>query len=355
MPYYSTGATGTMATLIQAMEADTRLRNARTLDLLSSKGAVGTTDMIEMNWNVIRTDSTSVGATFATGGSDQTVGDAVRATLPIGGFKIYHQFSVSRVDMKDAARRGSEQLRRLFQMNLSAGVLSIRKQINSFLFSGTGVAGTGGIIGFNSVTDHTAAYAGIPYAIYSTAAGGGWDAIRDRDGATTTARALSRSLLYTLDTNRDIYEATYDSIVMHPQTLQKYTELFDTSSATIPAVQVQVPLGYNRDLAPGTKLYNGVPITSDASAPLNQMLFFDSNYVKLVSMDLSNADQGSLTSMGQKDNFETIASADLGGLKLNVALIPQSNPGTIQFQIFAICQLKVENRKYVQVLKELSL
>lgn len=335
-----------LATIIQDMEADLRLRNARTLDALSAKGSVVSTEMIEMNWNVIASNSSTAGVPMTTAGaaSSTPAGTTVKATLPIGASKIYHQFDIYRTDLKDASRRGSQALRQLFRFHINAGVLALRKAVNNAIWLGDGTDAYGGVVGMGTVigTGTNSSYAGLTAA--------NWISIVDYNA---TARPLTRTLLNNLDTQRDINESYYDTVVAHPVTLQKYAELFDVLSTTGNITYMQ-DINGPRDVAPGAKLYNGVPIISDTDCPAGRIVFFDSNSVKMVSMNLADADQGVVSGYGQQDNFSSIAVADIGGLKINVALLPQSNPGVMTFQLFVVPQLKVENRRQVSAVLNLT-
>lgn len=341
MPY---APTSVLATLIEDMEADIRLQGARTLDNLSSKGRVTTSDTVDLNWNVVLSDSATATAAMTVAGVDQNTGDTVRASLSMGTYKIYHQFSISRVDLKDASRRGTQALRKLFAFHVKSAILSIRKQVNNYIWNADGSAGFGGFVGMPVILNNTLSYAGIDPTVRTN-----WISIKDTNA---TNRNLTRTLLYNLDTTRDTEEVMYDTIVCHPITLQKYTELFDT----VQGVNA-IPNATNRttvDLAPGARYYMGIPIIPDRFCPVGQIVFFESSAIELLSFDLSDADQGQLSSFGLKDNFGTISSADVGGMRINVALLPQTNPGTLTFQLFVIPQMKVENRRMVQAIDRLN-
>lgn len=338
MPY---APTAVLKKLIEEREGDIRLRNARTLDLLASKGRVRTADTVDLNWNVILSDSTTATVAMTTAGTDQTTGDTVQATLPIGGYKIYHQFSLDRVTLKDTARRGTQALRRLFAFHVDAAILSLRKQVNNYIWTATGSVGFGGFVGMPVVLDDAAVYAGISPVTYPN-----WIPILDKNA---TARALSKTLLRNLETKMDIEEVSYDSIVVAPTMSQKYAELWDTVAQEQAIINNRVV-----DLGTGGRSWAGVPIVADRFCPNTQMVFFDSSAIELLSFDLSSADQGVLESFGLKDNFDTVTSAEIGGLRINVALLPQTNPGVLTFQLFTVPQMKVSNRRMVQAITNLT-
>jgi hypothetical protein len=331
--------------VISETVVDLRLRNAPTLDALSREGRVISADFQDLYWNVVVSDSATATVAMTTAGANQSVGQTVQATLGLGAYKIYHQFPLTRVEMKNAKARGTGALKKLFQFHVNSGILAIRKQINNYIWNADGTAGYGGFVGMTKVLDPTAVYANIDPATYTN-----WVPIVNTSGS---ARNLTKSLFYTLETAMEVNEVMYNSIVMNPTTAQKYRELFDTTAG---AYQIHnVESRTNVDLATGGLYWNGIPILTDRFCPAGQVVFFDSGSLELMSFDLSDADQGVLAKYGLKDNFNGgIGVADLGGLQINVALLPQTNPGVLEFQMFVIPQLKVANRRMVQAILNLN-
>jgi hypothetical protein len=296
-----------------------------------------------MNWNVIATDSAVAVAAMSVAGVDQNTGDTIQANLGIGSYKVYHQFSLNRVELVDARRRGTNNIKRLFSHHIKAGLLTIRKKINNLIWTGTGIAADGGFVGFPVVLDPAVPYANIDPVAYPN-----WVPILDTSGAN---RALTRKILYDFHRVLQLEEVMYNTIVTSPLTSQVYNELFDTIAGNYQISGVTTRSAV--DLAPGERHYDGVPIKTDKDCPVGQIVTFDSSCVELMSFDLADADAGQLASFGLKDNFNTIASAEVGGLRINVALLPQTNPGTLTFQMFTIPQMKVENRRMVQAIRAL--
>lgn len=333
-----------LAKIIESREQDIRLKNARTLDLLAARGQVRTAEMSDLNWNVILGDSLTSTVPMTTAGSDQTTGDTVQATLGIGSYKIYHQFSITRVSMKDAAAKGTEKLKQLFKVHVDAGMLSIRKRVNDLIWNGAGSVGDGGFVGFASVLDPAAVYAGIDPATWTN-----WVPILNTAGAN---RDLSKAILNNMGTLIDVEEVAYDTIVCNPVTAEKYRNLFEL---TVGQFQNQTAVQQNKvDMYSGSLYWDNRPIITDNRCPTGQLVFFDSGCVELMSFDLADADRDQLKRFGLKDNFSTLASADVGGLRINVALLPQTNPGALQFQMFVVPQMRVLNRRMVQAILKLN-
>lgn len=335
MPYSSTAV---LAKIIEETVPDLRLKNAVLLDYLSRRGCVQRGDHTDLYWNAIASGSQTATAAMSVAGSDQTTGDAVQASLGIGAFKIYHQFSVSLVDMMNAKSAGVGKLKNLFKQNITSGMLAIRRQLNTYLWTADGTAVSAGVVGLGQVLNNTLPYAGITPATY-----GQWVAITQTNA---TARALTRNLLYDFSRSLEEQEVYHDALFCAPTLAQTYNVLFDNvagiNSVMEKTSNTQVDLGFN------SRAYNGVPLLTDPQMPTGQMVGINSNDVSLISMDLADADSGQIAALGLKNNLSSMASAEVGGLVINVALLPQSNPGLISFQLLVLPQLKVHNRRSIQ-------
>ena len=336
--------TTVLAKMIEETVVDTRLSNAVTLDLLAKNGRTRSTTYQDIFWDAIVTTGAVARTTMVTAGTDQTTGATVQATLGLGTYKIYHQFTMNRVALINAASRGVGSLKRAFQMHIDDGILNIRRDVNQLIWAGTGSAGDAGVVGMVNVLDPTLAYANIDPATYTR-----WVPILNTNA---TNRALTKTILMDFHRVQKEQEVFYDAIVTSPTMAQTYNALFDTVAGNY-----QLTGGSNSnvvDLAPGQRHYDGVPIVEDPMCPLNQIVTFEKRNLEVVSFDLSDADQGVLGELGLKDNFSSIKSAKLGGLTLNCALLPQTNPGTFTFQIFTIPQFVVRNRRQVQAINKLT-
>lgn len=337
-------STAVLAKIIEETVPDLRLKNAVFLDYLSKRGCVQRGDHTDLYWNAIASGSQTATAAMSVAGSDQTTGDAIQAQLGIGAYKVYHQFSVSLVDMKNAQAAGVGKLKNLFKQNITSGMLALRRQLNTYLWQADGTAASGGIIGINKVLDNTYAYAGINPATY-----GQWVAITNTNA---TPRALTRNILYDFSRLLEEQEVYHEALFCTPSMAQTYNVLFDNvagiNSVMERSADSKVDLGFSM------RAYNGVPLITDPQATAGQMVGINSNDVSLLSMDLADADQGQIQALGLKNNLSSLASAEVGGLVINVALLPQSNPGLITFQMFVLPQLKVTNRRSIQGILNLS-
>lgn len=330
-----------LAKVIDDMTPDLRLKNAVMLDALSRAGRIKKdAAATALYWNAIATGSTAATAAMSTAGTSQATGDAVQASLSIGGFKLYHQFDVGLVELTQARKEGVGALKELFGQNVSGGLLSIRRQLNTLLWTGTGNLASAGVVGMSTVLNATAAYAGIDPATYTQ-----WVPITLTNG---TSRPLTRDLLYDWSTAIEVAETYNDVIFCAPTLSQNYNKLWDTVAGTDSITRGQVDLGYS------TRSYNGTPIISDPQCPTGQFVGVRVSDIELISLDLGNADNGALAGLGLKSNVSSVESADVGGLAVNVALLPQTNPGVLTFQMFVCPQLKVINRRGVQAILNLS-
>jgi hypothetical protein len=303
MPYSSTAI---LKKLIEETVPDLRLRNAKTLSYLNAMGQCKSATNDNMYWDVIVGGSTVASATMATAGVAQNTGDTVQAALTIGGFKFYHQFSVSRTDMKSAQSAGVAQLRRLFKVHVDSGVLELRRRVNAAIWNGDGTVSSAGIVGINSVLSSSTNYAGINSTTFPL-----WNSPKDYtpiSGITPvapSARALTRNILYNLTRVQQEQEVYSDAYFVNPTLAQTYQNLFDTIAGqySIPGVE---GAGRNTDLGYNVMSYQGAPVLTDPQMPAGLFCGMKSSSVELFTYDLSNATQGELESMSQKDRSSYI-------------------------------------------------
>lgn len=331
-------AANTLAKLIEETVPDLRLKNAVFLDYLAARGNVKKANKIDLSWNAIASGSVAAIAPMTTAGTSQATGDAVPATLPIGAFKIYHQFDVPLVDLVNTRTNGVGRLKNLFKENIYGGMLAIRRQLNTLLWTGDGTASSAGIVGIAPISDPTLSYAGINPATYTQ-----WVPIVSTNG---TPRALTRNLLYDFTRIQAEQETYSTSLFASPLMGQTYNNLFDNVAGSV-SVQNDKGGKGSVDLGFGTRSYMGIPLMEDPQMPTGRIIGMNINDVELLSMDLGDADQGQVAALGLKSNVNSIASADVGGMVINVALLPQTNPGILTFQMFVLPQLKVANRRSI--------
>jgi hypothetical protein len=325
---------------------DTRLRSAVTLDLLYRQNRTYSVNYSNIYWDAFVSSGVSAWASMATAGTNQTTGTTVQASLAVGGYKVYHQFSLSRVALKDAASRGVAELKRTLQVHVDDALLTIRRKVNEAIWLGDGTAGYGGFVGMPVVLSNTLAYAGINPATHT----------RWKPGVlltNATARALTKDLLLDFREQETTAEVMHDTVITSPATAKTYHKLFDSIAGSL---QIANNAGGRSqvDVSNGERAWDGIPILEDPQCPSGQIVTAASQYIDLVSYDLAGADAGVINSLGFKDNFTTIRSTEVGGLRVNVALLPELNPGTLTFQIFCLPQLKVRNRLMVQGILNLN-
>lgn len=327
-----------LAKIIEETVPDLRLKNAVFLDYLSRQGQVKRGDHTDLFWNAIATGSVASGVPITTAGTSQATGDATQASLTMGYNKIYHQFDVSLVDLQNAKAAGVGKLKNLFLQNIKGGMIAIRRQMNAALWSGTGLPADGGIVGMSVVSDPLATYANINPATYSQ-----WVPVVSTSG---TGRALTRPLLQDYTRMLEEQEQYSDVLFCTPLMGQTYNTLFD-NIAGVNSVMTETAKVEMTDLGHLRRAYDGVPIITDPQMPQGRLIGMVPSDIEVFSMDLSNADSGQIAALGLKNNLSSVASADVGGMVINVALLPQANPALITVQMFVIPQMKVTNRRSI--------
>lgn len=368
MAYY---LQSTLAKLIEEQVPDTRLKSAVLLDYLSSRGRVMKGEKIDLNWNVITAGSQADvlpitgGAAIGTLPGAETVntntGDAAPATLPIGVHKIYHQFNLNTVELVNAKANGVGRLRNIFQENINGGLLAIRRRLNTLLWTGVGDAASAGITGVGPIMNNFIGYAGITPATPVANIYQPWNSIVLTNGlpvagtgySALTNRALTRALLYDLTRIQAEEEVYGDALFVRPSMAQTYTSLFDAAATTLSVANTTGGRA-NTDLGFNTRSYMGMPIIEDPQMPAGQLVAFNTQDVTLYSMDLASEAVGEAGSLGFHANLSSVSSADIGGLIVNIAMLPQNNPGILTIQMFVVAQLRVANRRSLSAILNLS-
>lgn len=334
--------TAILKKMIEEEVPDLRLRNAVFLDYLQRRGRVKQGDHTDLYWNAIATGSQTATAAMTVAGADQTTGDSVQASLGIGQYKVYHQFTVSMVDLLNAKTAGVGKLNNLFRQNIQGGLLAIRRQLNIYLWTADGTAPFGGMVGLAPILDPALTYANINPVTYTQ-----WVPILETAGA---PRALTRNIMYNYSRMLEEQEQ-YDEVLMTtPAMAQTYNTLFDS----VAGINSVAGFGQSTDLGYAARSYNGIPLMTDPQMPTGQIVGFKPDDVCLFSLNLANADGEQIAAFGLKNNLSSIASVDVGGLQINIALLPQSNPGLITVQLFVLPQLKVHNRRSVHGIMKLT-
>jgi len=331
-------STAILKKIIDETVIDTRLNAAKTLQYLSARGRCKAGTQDDTYWNVIVGGSTVAAAPMTTAGTNQTLGSTVQAALAIGGFKFFHQFTVKRTDMKSASAAGVGKLKQLFSIHLDAGILELRRRVNASIWLGDGTATHAGMVGIGQVLNNTLAYAGINPATNPL-----WATIQDTNA---TPRALTRTLLYNLTRIQQEQEVFADAYFVSPLMAQNYQTLFDTVAGNFSIAGVE-GAGRNTDLGFNVMTYQGAPVLTDPMIPSNQFVGFNTSTIELLSYDLSSSDGGEIRS-SMKGEYDAITCAEVDGLRINIALLPESNPGNVTFQLFVVPQLKVCNRRHIQ-------
>lgn len=321
--------------------AKTRLTQARTLRNLDMYAQ--STRKTTINWVVDRGGGGVAIESMSADGANTTVDSTIPATLPIGNYRIKHQFVLNKVDVVEAMSSAPDALKNLFLSHIIRGTTHILRECNRLIYAGTGIVADGQVFGINHVANPTAVYAGIDPATQPT-----WVPQVLTNG---TPRALTKTLLMKVDEAVSIAETGYDLILTHPATATKYNEVFDTfqSGSGVLAPSGTDERGFTRvDLGRSQRTYMGVPIIEDVMCPSGLMYFINSPDFNLFSFNIGVDDKLSSVEAGED------APVDLFGLQLFMGELPSNNTAARKFELFTIPQLRVFNRKSLTVLNQLS-
>ncbi|MDZ8259458.1 phage major capsid protein [Nostoc sp. ChiQUE01b] len=249
--------------------------------------------------------------------------DYVAAILPIGGARLRNSFQLQKEDIAQAKAAGKGVLRDLFAADINSGVRTILEALSTKVYTGTGIAADGGVIGLVSAAAATGAYAGLDPASYSA-----WASYVNTAGAN---RALTADLMYATEVGIARKGGNYTSIYCSPEIAVKYKNLF----AAQLSITNQLPAG-QADISYTGLTFSGRPIIQDVYAPAGTLYFVDENEVALYSFAQNN-------------------SQDRQGLQFSIGELPSDNPDAEKYVIYTKAQLQLKNRaKGVAVLDKIT-
>lgn len=271
-----------------------------------------TTSQKSIKWNA-NVGGASVTGEATTADVSTFSEDSVKgASLAIGSNRLRHSFQIQKEDLAEAASAGKGALRDLFAFEIQAGMRAIMESLSGHVYTGTGIAGHGGVIGLGSIVAN-AAYAGIDPATDTA-----WSCYINTNG---TNRALSAALLSAMEVNiKTVKFGNYTAIYTTPGIVEKYKELFAANNSIIN----QLPAG-QADLGYTGVTYLGRPIIGDPYCPANLMYFVNEPELALYTFRQNN-------------------TSDSQGMQFAIEQLPSSNPDAEKYAIILKAQLKAHNR-----------
>lgn len=319
-----------------------RLRASHTLRLLERMGRMTTAGQTSLQWDVDLGGGVAAIEAVTANGSNTATDDVKKAILPIGAYRIKHQFPISIIEMRQAANTAPEVLQNLFKAQVERAIDHILRRLNLLIYSGTGSTGDAQVAGFSKICDNTYSYAGLDPVTYTE-----WTAIVNSNGG--TARSISRDLLYSIDEAFHTRESMYSFLSMTPRIATKYKSLFDTTrpleylyegEGTVPVADVGL-MGLS---------YEGKPVIQDPQCTAGSVYFIDPLAIEVASFDVMTGPQ---PTSGFSQTPIAMASTNLLGININVAELPSNNSAARIFEIYCLPQLKVTQRKGIGLLSDL--
>ncbi|NEU81490.1 phage major capsid protein [Nostoc sp. UIC 10630] len=263
-----------------------------------------------IKWNANVGGATVTGEATTADVSTFSEDSVVSAQLAIGTNRLRHSFQVQKEDIEEAKNAGRGALRDLFGYEVQSGVRAILEVLSGYIYSGTGLAAQGGVVGMGAAVA-AAAYAGIDPATYTL-----WAPYLNTNG---TNRALTAALLQTVETGIATKGSNFTAIYTSPTIVAAYKALFATS-----VLNPQLNNGI-ADLGFSGVSYAGRPIIQDPYCTANAMYFVNESEVTLYTYGQSNT---------QNNN----------GMQFAVEQLPSSNPDALKYAIYVKPQLQVKTR-----------
>jgi len=287
-----------------------------------------------INWNADLGGQAATGELVtASGTTDSTAGAIVPAKLSIGISRFRHTFSVSTVNMAEAAAIGEGEVANQLALAGKNAMRVITRSLAAVLYTGTGNAASGGVVGLGALhstvasAKSTSVYAGIAPDDHPN-----WSNYVNTAG---TNRALTTDLMFKMS-EEILSGATvgstqnYTAIYTTPSICTKYKGLFAASSDLNAQPNGLADVGYS-----GLS-FEGRPIYLDPYAPANTMYFIDDSALAMYSF-VENAN-----AYGNEKPMD--------GIVFKITQLARINPDAVQFAVVAKNQLVVKNRPGVAVL-----
>jgi len=332
----------TIAKAVEPSVANTRLTAIPLLVNLFARGSMRTKYDTSINWNVDMGGAVAAIEPVTANGAVTAIDDVFAASLRIGRHRVKHQFNISRIEIEEAATLAVEELADLFESHVKRGVTRILRTINQLLYTGTGVAGSAEITGLASVRDNSLSYSGLSPVTYPS-----WQAIRNTNAS---ARALTSNLLLDFQQQVQELESSYDMIVCAPGMGTAYTKLFITAGGGFGLTPDEEVNGLTRvELGMGGRYYQGVPIIEDPMCSAGTLYFLNSQDLNLYSFALQRS-----AASGDMANTAIINPASTYGINVHIAELPSNNSAVRSFELYALPQFRVFNRKSVASLDNLT-
>jgi hypothetical protein len=293
----------------------------------------------QIRWNADAGGSVATGELVTAAGNVDTTGTTITpASLAIADSRFRVTFSVETNRLEEAKNAGVGEVANMLALASKASMRQIIRQISANLYTGTGVAASGGMFGLaslhtsNSAGRTTNAYAGIT----PTGANIRWSNYINTDAA---PRALSSALLFKM--SEEILggvtvgvDSNFTAIYTTPALATTYKQLFQLSSDLDAGINGVADLGYSG------MSFEGRPIFVDPACPAGTMYFVDESQIGLYDFV-----EGA-SAYGEEKPYEAI--------NLKIVEMARTNPDFVQFSVVSKNQLCVARRPAVAILNQLS-
>lgn len=321
--------------------ADTTALYAPTLKTLIDANQLVTKKTTSWNWDA-KVGGSSSGRKLVTTTGTATNQNVVRpATLGIGRHQIYTNFSVNLVDLTQALELAPDDVSQEIKVDVSDSIEDLLSDLNTLIYTGTGNDASAGVVGMGVIGDPAVPYATIDPATYPL-----WKPIVLGNGG--TPRALTPALLRQVRTEMSKAAVSFDMVVCHPETSERYETVFATDGVGAGHVTYTETDGSSQvDLALGLRTYMGVPIIEDSKCPEGEIQFWTKAQAAVATFKL---DTGNSQVPGSNLTSKTV---EAWGLNLHIGELPNPNSAIRVFEMYILPQFRYRNRAKFIRLKDL--
>lgn len=268
-------------------------------------------------------------------------------TLPIAAHRIRSSFQILETKYtaaQAAARNGSPKIfADLIEYASSSAKREILSKLGNLIFTGTGNAASGGVVGLRSIVATEATGTGTApkkttstdsYAGYAPTTSGyeKWtNQVYSNFGSLTKAKLREFTAAFVQGSITGT-PGTYNTLVMSPATASLWLAAFDSATTT------QVNNRGVSDLGYGELAYNGRPIIEDPNLADGEIHLIDTNAIRLYSFN-------------ESVRPEFAEGTPTQGLNLYIKQLPSDNPQMVKMAMYGMFQLQVRERRAHAVIK----
>jgi hypothetical protein len=316
--------------------------NAPTLSAMVQLGRVRLANQSQVRKAVNVGGATATGEASTADVTTEAKDTVVSATYDLATNRLRSSFFVPAAQYataRNAAAMGQDSdLYDLIGYYSKGAIREIMNAVGANIFTGTGNAASGGIVGFDAQVataasgKSTVTYAGLNPATYAL-----WTSLVGTGAAMT--RDLIRDFIRDMESGETVGTPSgFNVAVAHPDVIGWMENVFDQ--------QFTINAGYrdSKDIGYTSMTLNGNPVISDPNATDDSLYLLDVSGVEVAFLDVETPENlyGAERALGDH------------GIPVYVQQLATTNPELVRFAAYTKAQLVVADRTKVAIMKDIE-